>query len=785
MKIKPYAVCLVIFVFFFTLYPAQINSATYYVSTSGLDTNTGASGSPWKTIQHAVDNLQPGDTALISDGTYQEHVVISDMNGTVLLPITLKANGTNVLIDVTSVGSNAGVDIDNSDYIIIDGFRITGGNRYSVYPASSDHVTIKNCVCFDNGDMGIFTAFCNYITIENNECYGNQSSHGIYFSNSGDYPIIRGNRSHNNRGSGIHMNADINMGGDGIITGALVEKNVIYGNNNGHGGAAISLDGVQDSIVRNNLIYNNYAQGLAFFQIDGADGARRNKILNNTIYCQSGMGSRAMGIEDNSSDCIVMNNIIISGNSGGSAVEVYNSSLVGLIMDNNIIYNNSGGYIVSNNDTGQDYSLGSWQSNVHKDTNTISVAPAVIFVDVSTTDFRLSSNSQAKNIGATLNDVTDDISGKSRPGENGYDIGCYEYGEPAQYYSISGYVKDNSSTVIIGVTVNLTGLLSAATTTNNSGYYQFTHLSTGSYSIIPVKTGWDLSPAQRTYNLISDETNQNYFGQYAGSLVLCNISGYVRNSSNIGIGSVAVTLNGLENTTVLTDSSGYYAFINLSTGTYTVAPSLAYWDFTPLNYPYSPLESNASNQNFTGTYNGTVYSISGTIKDNDASIIKEAQVFLTGSYVTNALTDSMGKYEFTSLVPGNYTVVPDKQNWVFTPLSRIVAIPSAAMPSIDFTGTFQGNSGVTLKNNLFKPLENGEVTITYSVTTPGVGTLDLYDLNGGLIKTIISNEFITSGAHSCNWNGTDNSGNIVPAGIYILRFKQAGRVSTTKICIVK
>ena len=76
---------------------------------------------------------------------------------------------------------------------------------------------------------------------------------------SGDNPIIRGN-IHDNHACGLHMNGDASMGGDGVISNALVENNVIYNNGVG-GGSGINCDGVTDSIIRNNLLYNNHANG--------------------------------------------------------------------------------------------------------------------------------------------------------------------------------------------------------------------------------------------------------------------------------------------------------------------------------------------------------------------------------------------------------------------------------------------------------------------------------------------------------------------------------------------
>jgi hypothetical protein len=69
--------------------------------------------------------------------------------------------------------------------------------------------------------------------------------------NSGDRPIARGNRIHHNFGSGIRAYGDATQGGDGVITGALFEANLIYGN---HGGAGMNLNAFQDAVIRNNLI---------------------------------------------------------------------------------------------------------------------------------------------------------------------------------------------------------------------------------------------------------------------------------------------------------------------------------------------------------------------------------------------------------------------------------------------------------------------------------------------------------------------------------------------------
>jgi hypothetical protein len=69
-----------------TLKPAQICAvllalairtafaATYYVSPSGSDSGTGASSSPFRTINYGAGLLKPGDTLLLRGGIYAEEL---------------------------------------------------------------------------------------------------------------------------------------------------------------------------------------------------------------------------------------------------------------------------------------------------------------------------------------------------------------------------------------------------------------------------------------------------------------------------------------------------------------------------------------------------------------------------------------------------------------------------------------------------------------------------------------------------------------------------------------
>ena len=116
------------------------------------------------------------------------------------------------------------------------------------------------------------------------------------------------------------------MGGDGIISGALVEGNVIYDNGLG-GGSGINADGVQNSIIRNNLIYDTHASGISLYRIDGGGGSSGNLVVNNTVLVAAD-GRWALNIQSGSTGNTVRNNILYTA-TPSAALDISGDSLPG------------------------------------------------------------------------------------------------------------------------------------------------------------------------------------------------------------------------------------------------------------------------------------------------------------------------------------------------------------------------------------------------------------------------------------------------------------------------
>jgi parallel beta-helix repeat protein len=394
---------------------------SYYVSETGNNNSNGLSPqTAFATLQYAADLVSAGDSVLVLAGNYVGFDIRTDGNQN--SPIVFKAIEDDVVIDERNSTTPDGINIENTSWIIIDGFEVADQPRAGIRAAVSDFITIKNNYCHNNQRWGIFTGFTDDLTVENNTCSYSADEHGIYVSNSSDRPIIRNNHSFNNNGCGIHMNGDISQGGDGIISNAIIEGNIIHDNGLG-GGSAINMDGVQSSEIFNNLIYNNHATGIAMYQIDGGDASKNNNIYNNTII-QPSDGRWDIIAVDGSTGNKLYNNILINHHSFRGSIALDAASMTGFESDYNILVNR-----LSDDDGNSNMTLSQWQSLGYDLHSMVADPENQIFVDYTNDNYHLLQNAQAVNVGTNLvlPIVFEDLDNIPRPQGSAYDIGCYEF----------------------------------------------------------------------------------------------------------------------------------------------------------------------------------------------------------------------------------------------------------------------------------------------------------------------------------------------------------------------
>lgn len=415
--------------------PAPSGTATYYVDDSGSasDTNNGTSPStPWRTLQHAADNVSAGDIVEIADGSYSRFTMNS-VTGTPGNKVVFRASGTGAIINS---GTSSSISPDNRDaikvydcsHVIFHGLRTTSAYRAGIRVSESFFVTVQGCVFGDNGKWGIFTDYSDDLVLEGNECFNSAVEHGIYFSNSGDRVVIRGNYCHGNNASGIQINSDpaqqnasFGTRGDGITEGAVIENNWCVGNGTA-GGAALNFASIRNCDIRNNLLVNNLGQsGIALWD-DGYSssyGSMNNRIYHNTVVFQTGVGRFCLTMLNGSTGNDIKNNIFIGGRRG--AITWSTDSLSGMTADYNVCRSVDGWDVWVNDTTSQGYTLSQWQTLVSGAANSYSTAPTF----TSGSDYHLQAASAGKDDGTGVG-VSTTHDGGSRPQGAGYDRGCFE-----------------------------------------------------------------------------------------------------------------------------------------------------------------------------------------------------------------------------------------------------------------------------------------------------------------------------------------------------------------------
>ena len=395
--------------------------ADFYVSVNGDDGNDGSKENPWRTIQHGLDNIQPGQVLQIDAGTYKESLYL-DRSGTKDKKIRIKGESTAAVV-LDGVGIQKDLFfIEDARYIKISNLTIKNAPRAALRLSYSHFIEILDCVFADNGYWGVFTDFSDDTTIENCEAYGSVEEHGIYISNSSDNAVIRNNVVHHNFAGGIQLNADPSMGGDGISSGCLIENNLVYENGRG-GGAAINLASVRNSHIRNNMIYHNYAGGIAAWD-DGQGlqwGSKKLTIIHNTIYFRSGEGRWALSLKNGSSGARIYNNILCGGRGGG--FEFNTDCLDGIRIDYNIYFRFNSGLMVAEEDV-REYTLTKWQQ-LNYDLHSVRGNPGDIFENLSSSDLHLKNGAAALDMGIDQG-LGYDFEGDTRPQGAGPDIGADE-----------------------------------------------------------------------------------------------------------------------------------------------------------------------------------------------------------------------------------------------------------------------------------------------------------------------------------------------------------------------
>jgi len=97
--------------------------------------------------------------------------------------------------------------------------------------------------------------------------------------------------------------------------------------------------------------------------------------------------------------------------------------------------------------------------------------------------------------------------------------------------------------------------------------------------------------------------------------------------------------------------------------------------------------------------------------------------------------------------------------------------------------TDAGPNDLSLTQNYPNPF-NPQTTIRYEIPKPGRVVLQVHNLLGERVRTLVA-EHQTAGSHHLTWDGRDEAGRQLAAGIYLYRLQASGGVQMRKMLLIR
>jgi uncharacterized protein YjdB len=178
------------FIALFLIVSPLASAGTFYVSTSGKDSNTGTFSQPWLTWSHAFSTATAGDTVYFRGGVYYN---MGSMNcnppsvghdGTASDPICyFNYPGEVPILDgINKTSPSPGLYFQNTDYVHLKGLTVRNNLQLTTnyYYASNfyfyqcNNIIFENCISYNSGHRGFDIYECHgTITFINCDSYNN------------------------------------------------------------------------------------------------------------------------------------------------------------------------------------------------------------------------------------------------------------------------------------------------------------------------------------------------------------------------------------------------------------------------------------------------------------------------------------------------------------------------------------------------------------------------------------------------------------------------------------
>jgi hypothetical protein len=362
-------------------------NSSFYVSTTGNDSNPGTQAAPWRTVQHAANTVRAGSTVNVRGGIYAELVTIKTSGNAADGFITFRSfPGETAILDAehfTPSGRQGVLTIHNQSYVRIEGFEIrnfrTAEHRLaplgiSIMGSGSHIELLKNNVhhieqTFNGRDApgrggnGFGIAVygtdartpISELVIDGNEVHHLKtgSSESLVVNGNVTNFRITHNVVHDNNNIGIDVigfertapDPAVDQARDGIVSGNLVYNitsrgNPAYGNDENSDG--IYVDGGTRILIEQNVMHD-VDFGIELASEHKGRATSYITARNNLIYHSHTAGVSIGGYapeRGHTEHCTVINNTLYNNDTSatGSGEFQMQWNMADNIFENNIVY---------------------------------------------------------------------------------------------------------------------------------------------------------------------------------------------------------------------------------------------------------------------------------------------------------------------------------------------------------------------------------------------------------------------------------------------------------------
>jgi hypothetical protein len=316
--------------------PSQLApGTTYYVATTGLDSNPGTLTHPFRTINHGISVLKPGNTLLIRGGTYAQSLLNNVPNGTSWrAPVTVASYPGEAVTLRPRSGPYVIELYGNFHYIIFSGLVLDGTyisdsayylDNAGSTSATANHIRLQNSEVKNAPHQGVIVGAHSIIASNYNEFINVKShnngprsnqDHGFYIT--GCYTLLDGCEAYGNGGFGIQIYRQHGINGTDASNNTVRNCKL---HNNRKGGLEIGIG--NSNVADNNQLWNNPS---GIFVENGASNTRLN---NNTVYNSTAVTDYAIriGFVGGASKTVVENNVV-SKTAGPDAIANYGTGTI-------------------------------------------------------------------------------------------------------------------------------------------------------------------------------------------------------------------------------------------------------------------------------------------------------------------------------------------------------------------------------------------------------------------------------------------------------------------------